>query len=95
MDIDQALTLYTFKRKMCFFDEWLIYFTTLFLIYNGFYVLAGLVLSFGGLTVFTAYKNLEMIEVHFGINQYFLWPFKEKLEKALREKINPIFVKQI
>jgi hypothetical protein len=57
------ITLYKYKRIFLMIDEWGFYFLLLGLFYTGFpFWLISSILFYGGVAIYTSYKNLDKIE---------------------------------
>jgi hypothetical protein len=57
------ILLYRYKRTFLMIDEWGLYFLLIGLFYNGFPVwLISSIMFYGGVAVYTSYKNLDKIE---------------------------------
>lgn len=57
------ITLYRYKRSFLMIDEWGLYFLLIGLFYTGFPMwLISSILLYGGVAIYTSYKNLDKIE---------------------------------
>lgn len=71
----QLVKIYLVKKLFTSIDEWLFYFTLIYL-WRRKYPKWMIILTaiYGGLGVITGYKNLEIIESKIGIHSWLLYP---------------------
>lgn len=77
-DLDKfTLLLYTVKRGYCFLDEWITYVVVIYMYKHNFpWWALILTISYGGLAILTAYKNLSHLESKLGLReQWLFYPF--------------------
>jgi len=72
--MNDTLLLYIVKRGYCFLDEWITYGVLIYMYKHNFPLWAMLLtISYGGLAILTAYKNLSCLEERLGLKDQWLF----------------------